>query len=167
MVNPQESLDQGILTQYSELSDLTSSDQTSSKVKAPPSLSGHKLLNMASGTPLSNSSSSPSFKSPGSATTLSLATQPEDGKTVVVDVEDIESPPAVKRELKFTKENDNPQPKKKAKKQAIKCCGRCGELKMICLDMANDTVDSIKNNNQYRVHTMNCYWSELTVNFDK
>ena len=94
MVNPQESLDQGILTQFSELSDL-SSDQSAAPTKlAPKKLvmkSGNKLLHVQMGinTPSSTSSSSPSFKSPGSASTLSLITQVDDSKTVVVNEDTI------------------------------------------------------------------------------
>ena len=99
MVNPQERLDQGVLTQYSELSDL-SSDQSS---KHPPTKftmkAGNKLLQVQMGveTPSSTSSSSPSFKSPGSASTLTMVTQPDEAPTVVAN--ETISPPVVKRQL--------------------------------------------------------------------
>ena len=157
MVNPQTPLDHGILTQFSELSDLTSSNPPSD-AKLPPKrivLKGGNTsvhLQMGGGnTPGSSSSSSPSFKSPGSASTesVSLLTQPaaEDAPTVV-------NPPSVKRKLEFKKVCAVPE-KKIKKEPGVKCCGRCDELKTLCLNMASKTHPTIKATNQYKVHAKN------------
>ena len=124
MVNPQESLDAGILTQFSEYSDLsdqTKSIDSSNKV----GYSGPKLLSFEFSTKNpSSASSSPSFMSPGSPTdTTTVVTQPPSDKKMSAVIKKEPTTTVAKRTLNFEdvvdEENVNPQPSKKAR---ITCC---------------------------------------------
>ena len=154
MTNPEDKLNQGILTQFSELSDLsTTPDAPSGNIKLPPKSfmlkagNGSKVVQVQMGeTP---SSSSPSFQSPGSATTMTMLTQPPE---VAEDSNTILAPPSVKRQLKFPKATGE-KPTKKLKREDA-CCGRCVELKIICLKMANETNGKVQLY-QYKVDKKN------------
>ena len=159
MANPQENMKNGVLTQYSDdLSDLTSGDEVKDRTRNELTLpNGEKIITGKphfETLPWTSSSSSPSLTSPGSASTKTdktYITQVDE----VVAVDKVVSPPAAKRQLAFSKENDNPQPQKKPKGNGVKCCGRCGEFKMICLEMADSTNDALKRNYQYKVSAKN------------
>ena len=161
MVNPQESLDAGILTQFSEFSDISDSSSNSK----PTSLALNrpsKIIQFQFGieTP-SSSSSSASFMSPGSPTDTTVVTQPPDPSekksttekkvAAVVEVKEEPTTPPAKRSICFGAENFNPQP---AKKPKITCCGRCDEFRKVCVELHQDTNPALKPF-QYKYHAKN------------
>ena len=164
MDNPQDSFKNAVLTQMSDLSEMSSESDSKPKAKASPNPPvgstatlkvGDRLIHVQFGVK-SPSSSSASFESPGSAST-NTDTNTYITQAQVDDTTKITKPPpaakrqaTVKRQLVLTKENDNPQPRKKSK-----CCGRCHEFKIVCLEMANNTNDILKRNYQYKLHKKN------------
>ena len=126
MDTPQDNRGKEVLTQFSdEISDLSNEskvikDATRNELTLPNGskvVTGKPRFETLPWTP----SSSPSFTSPGSFSTKTDV----DSKTLITQpdlVEQIVSPPVAKRQLAFTKENDNPQPRKKPKEQGIKQC---------------------------------------------
>lgn len=164
MVNPQESLDAGILTQFSEFSDISSNSSPSIDNLKTTGLSlkktGNKIIQFQFG--IEESSSSPSFMSPGSPDTTTVVTQPPTPKKMA---------PVIKHEpakcsIDFNTENADPQPSKKAKVAKVTCCGRCEEFAKVCADLHADTNPALKVF-QYKYHEKNSKYRAIFYHFFK